>query len=382
MKKLIALILTLCMLVCCTSALAATIGRVTDNRIATRSGPSTKYTEPGSFLYNGAQVDVHTKVWDDRNELYWVQVEFTSGYERYRAYTGAWRLNVDLSSVPDESILDYSWFNYNVCGYAGPGYDYHYYGDIVLHQDGNCRVMEVENNFALVDTSASNQGWTRVWVPLNAIAGGSAFYGQDTYSDESFEEGPILLPEDDGPVLLPGGGNGGYTGFVDPVGQYVTVWVDSGHARSGPGTNYSFVNYVNEGDVLQVLDYEVGNTGKDWYQVRINGRLCWVSSGLVTLNGNSEGTVNGVPIIPEDPFAGYQQVNTHLIGRWLRVNTSSAHVRQEPHTDTPTVNYVTQNECYEILDCRIGNTGRVWYKIEVERDIGWISSGLVTLLGY
>jgi hypothetical protein len=43
---------------------------------------------------------------------------------------------------------------------------------------------------------------------------------------------------------------------------------------------------------------------------------------------------------------------------------------------------VTQNECYEILDCRIGNTGRVWYKIEVEQDIGWISSGLVTLLGY
>ena len=388
MKRIIAMLLAALMLLGCGSALAATEARVIDNRIATRSGPGTKYTEPGSFLSYGDWVTVHTKAWDDSNGIYWLQVEFTSGGQRYRAYTGSRRIDASLNDIPDERILDYSWLNYNTYGYAGPGYDYHYYGNIMLYKDGNCRVMEVENNFALVDTSASTKGATRVWVPLNAVAGGSAFYGQDTYPDyddgwdNSWDDGPTLIPDDDdgGATLIPGDPWQG--GYVNPVGRYVTVWVDSGHARSGPGTNYDFLNYVHEGDVLQVLDWDMGNTGKDWYQVRINGRLCWISSGLVTLDGNSNGTAYGVPIVLEDPFADYPQTSTYLIGRWFRVNPSSAHVRKEPHTDTPTVGYVKENQCYEILDCRNGNTGKAWYKIEVEGEIGWISSGLTTLLGY
>ena len=54
MKKIAATLLSLCILVCCTSALASTDARVIEKRIATRTGPGTKYTEPGSFLYKGA----------------------------------------------------------------------------------------------------------------------------------------------------------------------------------------------------------------------------------------------------------------------------------------------------------------------------------------
>lgn len=377
MKKIAAMLLSLCILVCCTSALASTDARVIEKRIATRTGPGTKYTEPGSFLYKGAEVTVHTKVWDSRNEIYWVQVEFTSAGERYRAYTGDWRLDVDLNYVPYEIVEADSWLNYDTFGYAGPGYDYHYYGGIQLYGYGSCRVIEVENNFALVETSASSHGLTRAWVPLNAVACGSEFYGRDTftghypswdYGDD--DGGATLLPGDDSPV------------YIDPVGQYVTVWVSSGNARSGPGTTYDFVQYVHEGDRLQVLASLMGNTGKDWYQVRINGRLCWLSSGLVTFNGNSEGTAYGVPIIPDDPFAEYPQASTHLIGRLAQVTSTSAHVREEPNTDTPTIGYVHRYDCFEILDCRIGSTGKVWYKISINGEYGWISSGLTILLGY
>lgn len=387
MKRLIASVLLLCMLLLTISASAATDARVTENRISTRSGPGTRYTEPGSFLQRGAQLTVHTRVWDDRNEIYWVQVEFVSGNQRYRAYTGAWRLDVNLNAVPDETVLAYTWLNYTTCGYAGPGYDYHYYDDVILYQYGSCAVIEVENNFALVDTSDSNLGETRVWLPVNAIAGGDSFYGQDTYPDEYGYQGGgnTWQPDDDqGATLLPGGENNDWYGggYVDPVGQYVTIWVESGNARSGPGTGYSHMNYVHAGDRLLVLDYQMGNTGKDWYQVRIDGRLCWLSSGLVTLNGNSEGTAYGVPIVPEDPYADYPQTSPHLIGRWVRIGSSSAHVLAEPHTDTQTVAYVRENQCYEILDCRIGSTGRAWYKICVDGVYGWISSGLTTLMGY
>ena len=85
-----------------------------------------------------------------------------------------------------------------------------------------------------------------------------------------------------------------------PIGRTCWVWVpDNGRARSGPGTNYAFVDYVYYGDVYTVLDRQMGNTGKDWYKVRLSdGRYGWISSGLVTIDGNSEGTAYGVPIIP------------------------------------------------------------------------------------
>lgn len=381
MKKITALLLAICLLGCSTTALAATTGYVTDNRIATRSGPATKYTEPGSFLSYGARVKVHTKVWDSANTMYWVQVEFTSGRETYRAYTGDWRLDVDLSRVPDEVVVDNTWLNYSTRGYAGPGTEYHYYGDILLYKDSNCRIIEVENNFALIDTSGSNKGWTRVWVPLDAVFGGYAYYGQDTHPDYWYndDQGATLLPDDDqGAILLPGGSSNSW--YQEPVGQYCTVWVDSGNARTGAGTQYAHAAYVVKGDVLLILDRKMGGTGKDWYQVRIDGKLCWLSSGLVTFNGNSNGTANGIPIVLEDPYADYRQSSTWKIGQWFRVNSDSAHVREMPNTTSRTVGYVTRNQYYEILDCRIGSTGKEWFLIEVEGEKGWISSGLVTLL--
>ena len=79
MKKLTALMLTLCLLLPCAAALAdSAIGRL-NQQIATRSGPGTEYFEPGSFLRKGDYVTVHTKVWDSVNEIWWVQVEFTEG---------------------------------------------------------------------------------------------------------------------------------------------------------------------------------------------------------------------------------------------------------------------------------------------------------------
>ena len=108
MKRIAALILVLMLLLTAIPALASTDGRVKDSRIATRSGPGTKYTEPGTFLSRGDSVIVHTKVWDSRNEIYWVQVEFTYRGEGYRVYTGSWRLDVDLNRVPYEIVEGYS----------------------------------------------------------------------------------------------------------------------------------------------------------------------------------------------------------------------------------------------------------------------------------
>lgn len=381
MKKWMTVMLFLCLLMGCSAAFASTEANVTAERIATRSGPGTDYTEPGSFLWTGAEVAVHTKAYDPVNEMYWLQVEFTSGGERYRAYTGDWRLNADLTRVPDEILLNASAkLNGNTCGYAGPGYDYHLYDGLTLYGSYPCQIIEVENQFVLIDTYGSNQGLTRAWVHLSCIDGGSAYDGQDTFPEEDGwldDQGATLLTDDDddqGAVLL-----SGYAADY-PIGRTCVVWVESGNARTGAGTGYDRVAYVHYGDVLTVLDRKMGSSGKDWYQVCIDGRLCWISSGLVLLDGNKEGTVYGVPIVPVDELAEYPLTSSYLIGRWFRIDSSSAHVREKPDIATPTVGYVKEQQYYLILECRVGSTGKVWYKIEVDHEYGWISSGLGTVV--
>ncbi len=72
-------------------------------RLSTRSGPSTRYDEPGTFFQNTWQtqkVKVLGKAWDYLNEIWWVQVDFSDSSTRYRAWTGLKRVDIDISKVP------------------------------------------------------------------------------------------------------------------------------------------------------------------------------------------------------------------------------------------------------------------------------------------
>ena len=84
-----------------------------------------------------------------------------------------------------------------------------------------------------------------------------------------------------------------------PVGSTCTVNVGNGRARTGPGdehAGYAIAGYVSAGDQFNILDFQLGSTGKDWYKINLNGSVCWISSGIVIVDGHSNGTVNGVPI--------------------------------------------------------------------------------------
>ena len=73
-------------------------------RLSTRSGPSTRYDEPGTFFNSSWQsqtVRVLGKSWDSRNDIWWVLVDFSSGGTRYRAWTGLKRVNVNINSIPE-----------------------------------------------------------------------------------------------------------------------------------------------------------------------------------------------------------------------------------------------------------------------------------------
>lgn len=282
MKRLIALMLVLVTVFSLTTASAA-ISATSNQRIATRNGPSTKYDETGSYYQAGTTVKVHTKSYDSANRIYWLQIELTYRNEKYRLYTGAKRINIDVSRVPAETSLDTAWLDYSCYGYAGPGYDYHCYNQWRVVDGTFVTIMEVENNFALIDYNNGSRA-RRLWVPLSALTGCRNFYGQNTYPETT-----TTTSTNDS---WNNNWNNGYTepyycsemNPQDVVGEWVTISSSSANVRKGPGTNYDQLGYVRENQIFFVYDWSNGNTAHYWLKIYWNNTYAWINSGTCTLS--------------------------------------------------------------------------------------------------
>lgn len=180
MKRLLALLLTAALLlpIC---ALADTYG-VLNTEIATRTGPSTKYSEPGTFLEAGDVITVRSKVWDDRNEIWWVQVEFWDNGRRLRAYTGAWRMSVDLNQVRTEAPLRYCTVQREAYAYTAPysdGYSGRWTDTVPAGTQAT--LYEIEDGYGLIECwSTRRQIMWRVWVSMDDLDCGY-LYGSGSF---------------------------------------------------------------------------------------------------------------------------------------------------------------------------------------------------------
>ena len=140
-----------------------------NQRLATRSGPGTQYTELGSYFQGGEMLTAVSAAYDDRNEIWWIQTEFTYNGEKRRAYTGLKRLDMQASDVPQEYLIRYAVVNRSIYAYWGPGYDYAMYKDpIPAGTEG--AVWQIENGYAQIEFYDSSEGKTRrVWIPESAL---------------------------------------------------------------------------------------------------------------------------------------------------------------------------------------------------------------------
>ena len=145
---------------------AARVPGVLKMRLATRTGPSTNYTEPGSYHSKGYELDVISQAYDSRNGIWWVQVEFEYKGEPMRAYTGVKRVEVNLENVPVEEYLGSVWITREVSNpWYGPGYNYRKFSKPVPYGIG-CEVYGQENGWLLVEYyDESRSLYRRVWVP-------------------------------------------------------------------------------------------------------------------------------------------------------------------------------------------------------------------------
>lgn len=81
----------------------------------------------------------------------------------------------------------------------------------------------------------------------------------------------------------------GHEPLVDPT---VTI-KRSMNLREGPGTDYTIVGTVSDGDQYSVVST---NAAGDWWQIEYQGRLAWVYGGYVTLSAGAERALQADPV--------------------------------------------------------------------------------------
>ena len=142
---------------------------------------------------------------------------------------------------------------------------------------------------------------------------------------------------------------GGGTGGGAPLVRTVASYTNGANIRSGPGTNYSRINYFRNGTRLSLN----GRVVNGWYE--ITGGRGWIAGNLLRSGGSSGGgTGGGAPLI-----------------RTVSSYTNGANVRRGPGTNYPRTNYFRNGT-------RLSITGRVlngWYELTGNR--GWIAGNLV-----
>lgn len=165
MKKRIALILLALMLLIPEAGLA-NVSAYLNQKMATRSGPGTKYTEELGTLSQSTPITVVAQI--ETGGTIWYQVEFTLNSKLYRTYTGKKRVNAS-GFIPWESP-DYTedTLTAGSKAYYGPGEQYAARRKSV-GKNASVRVFGVEGNWALCEYREENK-WARGYIHVDHLA--------------------------------------------------------------------------------------------------------------------------------------------------------------------------------------------------------------------
>ena len=144
--------------------------RLTESRLASRSGPSTRYSEPGAFLSRGARVTLLSRAYDSMNEIWWVQAEFTENGVTRRVYTGSWRFDAysfDLYSLPEEYLITSTSVSTARTLRYGPG-DRYASMNKTPSRGQQVKVYAYENGWAQIELTVGGT-LMRGWIPEGCL---------------------------------------------------------------------------------------------------------------------------------------------------------------------------------------------------------------------
>lgn len=140
-----------------------------NQRMATRTGPSTEYPEPGTFLSKGEEVRI-ISISFDVNSVPWVQVDLPYGGQYIRAYTGLKRFDgVDSDDIPREFYYNIeAKLNQDYKPLYGPGLMYASY-DYTLKAGSSVVIVDFENGYTMCEFLSGDDQRNRVWIADDAL---------------------------------------------------------------------------------------------------------------------------------------------------------------------------------------------------------------------
>ena len=161
-KRIISLLLSMALICICADALAVS-GRL-NQKMATRSGPGTKYTEEGAYPADTA-IEILEIVQTGGTD--WCQVEFRYNSKLYRAYTGKKRIDT-TKTIPEGNVdpTDDVTLATGEVRY-GPGESYAVRKKNVKANTA-VQVFKVEGEWALCDYKDGS--WIRGYIPVSNLA--------------------------------------------------------------------------------------------------------------------------------------------------------------------------------------------------------------------
>lgn len=133
-----------------------------NQNISTRTGPGTKYTEPGTFSKN---YDYTAYYQTTGNSVNWGYVEFELSGGKIRAYTGVKRFSAYGNLPYDEEAWTYAYVNTAFATRYGPGYDYMEAPYDAPSSGTYVQAYYTENNWTMIEYRLSNGFMHRGWVP-------------------------------------------------------------------------------------------------------------------------------------------------------------------------------------------------------------------------
>ena len=143
------------------------------DKLYSRSGPATEYTEHGAFDITGTYVTVLSLKYDKNAEA-WVEIDFNGR----RLWTGAKRLDISKKQiaelpVEDGTILGYGQILSNTIPRFGPGVTYAMHDQkMALRKGLNIVVIKEEDDYYLIECEYYDKERRifRCWVPVDHVS--------------------------------------------------------------------------------------------------------------------------------------------------------------------------------------------------------------------
>lgn len=172
MKKFLALLMMLILLAGSAQAYYEPVEAVAAEKLATRSGPGTRFRDTGSFDVRGEKVKLLCRAYD-HNDVCWVECEVRAKNGKLaRVYTGLKRFDPDSFDwwdIDEEmAIYQETRATRTVKARFGPGEAYDVYGQLTVDKNQRISVVKLEGDWAEVEWTTSKRSY-RAWVPRDVL---------------------------------------------------------------------------------------------------------------------------------------------------------------------------------------------------------------------